>query len=282
MRSKARAFGASLVAAVAAWLTFAPVVLTGQGAHRIAVLSARPWPIAAAARDRPRCVAGRTARRFPGAAVSSRLRAPSLDAAAPASRAVVVVGSNRLVRVGRRRGRLHRAAQAFRIESRTLVVAAGAIAFIVYGVAARQASPIAARGRRAGISGHHAEPSLRPGPAHREQPSPGRLSRLLCRRAAPELSAARTRRRDLFDTRPGDSRARAAGFRNRRLSGRRRLPRAGVGARERPRVARRAVASPEHGSGLVRVGCRQLQRDGGVSKLLNLSGRRRRCAGPDR
>ncbi len=43
------AFGASLVAAVAAWLTFAPVVLTGQGAHRIAVLSSRPWPIAAAA-----------------------------------------------------------------------------------------------------------------------------------------------------------------------------------------------------------------------------------------
>jgi hypothetical protein len=47
VRSKARGFGASLVAAVAAWLTFAPVVLTGQGAHRIAVLSARPWPIAA-------------------------------------------------------------------------------------------------------------------------------------------------------------------------------------------------------------------------------------------
>jgi hypothetical protein len=40
-----RAFAASLIAGLAAWLTFAPVVFTGQGAHRIALLTIQPLPI---------------------------------------------------------------------------------------------------------------------------------------------------------------------------------------------------------------------------------------------
>ena len=140
MRSKARAFGASLVAAVAAWLTFAPVVLTGQGAHRIAVLSSRPWPIAAAAAiGLGVWVAARRGASLAPLLLLGFVLLPWVPLPLPP---VLLLWSGRaavFVWAGVAAGFIAQHRPSGSIPHP--VVAAGMIAFVVYGAAARQALP---------------------------------------------------------------------------------------------------------------------------------------------
>ena len=79
-----------------------------------------------------------------------------------------------------------------------------------------------ARGRRAALPRHHAEPAPRRRSRHREQPPAGSVPRVLRRRLEARLHAARRRRADLLDSRPGGLGAGVAGLRRGRVPRRRR------------------------------------------------------------
>src|SRR2546426_621495 len=80
--------------------------------------------------------------------------------------------------------------------------------------------------RRTSLPRHHAEPVERSRSQNRKQPSPGRLPRVLQRRAQAGLPAPRARSGDLLDSRPWTACDRRAGVCAVWLSGRRGAARA--------------------------------------------------------